>query len=409
MRIVLVVPSFPKISETFIASKALGLVDRGSDVHIVCDRSEVSQWESFGAGHRVHELRDRVHTSPPIARRPSGAVAAAHRVALLRNDGPTLRRYASGGDEGRLRRAVAALTDAPLIALRPDVVHFEFGSLAVERMALRDRLGVALTVSFRGFDLNYVGLDRADHYREVWSTADGIHVLGQDLWRRALRRGAPQATQHTVISPAIDTGAISPQPSRPGPLGTAAAPLRVLSVGRLHWKKGYDHGLEAIAGLRSRGIAVEHRIVGDGDLLEAIGFWRHQLGLDDIVEFVGAVSPGAVAEHYRWADVLLHAATSEGFCNAVVEAQAHGVPVVTSDADGLAENVEHGVTGFVVARRDAVALTDRLEDLAADADLRSRVAEAGPTRVHERFRMEQQLDAWESFYQRAVARRRRAP
>ena len=401
MRIALVVPTFPQLSETFIATKALGLVDRGLDVHIVCDRSEPAQWEAFGPDHRVHELRPRVHTAAPLDHRPAGAVAAIQRAGLLGREVPTVRRYLSSGFQG----AKAALADAPLIVLAPEVVHFEFGSLAVGRTHLRSRLGAALTVSFRGFDLNYVGLDQPDHYRAVWAEADGIHVLGQDLWRRALARGASPDADHTVIPPAIDASAIHAEPARSGVLGTPACPLRTISVGRLHWKKGYDHGLEAIAELRSRGISVEHRIVGGGDLLEAVAFWRHQLHLDDVVEFVGSVPPSVVAEHYQWADVMVHAATSEGFCNAVVEAQAHGLPVVTSDADGLAENIEHDVSGFVVARRNPVALADGMAAVAQNAELRNRMSTAGPARVQEHFRLDDQLNAWEHFYQRAVKRR----
>ncbi|MCC6227470.1 MAG: glycosyltransferase family 4 protein, partial [Microthrixaceae bacterium] len=290
----------------------------------------------------------------------------------------------------------------------PDVVHFEFGALASDRMALRERLGSAVTVSFRGYDLNYVGLDDPDHYREVWDRADGIHVLGEDLWRRAIHRGAPPDLPHTVITPAIDASAIVPTPARPGLLGAEAAPLRVLSVGRLHWKKGYDYALDAIAALRAQRIEVEYRIVGDGDLLAGVAFWRRQLGIDDNVELLRSVPPAEVARQLSWADVFLHSATSEGFCNAVIEAQAHGVPVVCSDADGLPENVEHEVTGFVVPRRDLRGRAEGVARLAGDAGLRARMGAAGRDRVERLFRLEDQIDAWVRFYEDAVERRRAA-
>ena len=74
---------------------------------------------------------------------------------------------------------------------------------------------------------------------------------------------------------------------------------------------------------------------------------------------------GRVLGELRAADVLLHPAVSEGFGNAVMEAQAVEVPVVCTDADGLRENVVDGVTGLVVPRRDASALAAALERLAA--------------------------------------------
>lgn len=408
MRVVLVVPVFPQLSETFVVAKAVGLLDRGVDVHVMCGASEEPQWAAFGPDHRVHDLRGRVHLSPHLAPRWSSVVGAARGVVGLRQaPRGALGRYLADHTDPLPRRVRELVVDAQMLALAPDVVHFEFGALAPGRMALRVRLGAAVTVSFRGYDLNYVGLDQPGYYQDVWDHADGIHVLGEDLWRRAVRRGAPADLPHTLIPPALDPTSIEPSPTRPGPLGGADQALRVLSIGRLHWKKGYDYALEAVAALRNRGMAVEHRIVGDGDLLEAVAFWRHQLGLDDVVHLLRSVPPAEVARQLAWADVLLHAATSEGFCNAVIEAQAHGVPVVCSDADGLPENVAHEVTGLVVPRRDPNALVEGLARVAADATLRAAMGRAGPERVERRFRLDDQLDAWERFYEDAAAARAR--
>lgn len=408
MKVALVVPVFPQVSETFIVNKALGLLDRGIDVHVVCSSSPAANWAAYGEEHRVHELRDRVHASLSKSLRPSALASSLRSVAGLATTRGEAWRYLRNDDAPIGRRVRDLVIDAALLSLSPDVVHFEFGTLAVGRMAVREHLGAAVTVSFRGYDLNYVGLDDPDHYREVWDHADGAHVLGADLWRRALHRGAPPDLSHTVITPAIDASAIVPTPARSGVLGGKRVPLRVLSVGRLHWKKGYDHALEAVAALRAQGIEVEYRIVGDGELLAAVAFWRRQLGLDDDVELLRAVPPAEVARQLAWADVFLHAATSEGFCNAVIEAQAHGVPVVCSDADGLPENVEHDVTGFVVPRRDPRGLAEGVARLAGDADLRARMGAAGRQRVERLFRLDDQIDAWVRFYEDAVERRRAA-
>ncbi|MCB1031706.1 MAG: glycosyltransferase family 4 protein, partial [Acidimicrobiales bacterium] len=287
------------------------------------------------------------------------------------------------------------------MGLAPDVVHFEFGSLARSRMTLPHRAGAAATVSFRGFDMSYVGLEDPEYYRAIWDHADGIHVLSDHLWERSIERGATPDLPHTKIPPAVDTTHIPVRTARPGVIGTPDMPLRLVSVGRLHWTKGYEYALEAVAKLRSRGLHVQYKIIGDGDLHEASHFWRHQLGLDDHAEFLGAIAHHEVANHYEWADLLLHAATTEGFCNAVLEAQAHGVPVVTSDAGGLAENVEDGVTGLVVPRRDSTALANALQRLANDEAQRLTMSTAGPLRVETHFSLKDQLDAWENFFAEA--------
>ncbi len=100
-----------------------------------------------------------------------------------------------------------------------------------------------------------------------------------------------------------------------------------------------------------------------------------------------------------WAHVFLHPAVSEGFGNAVLEAQAMQLPVVCSDAGGLAENVSHGESGFVTPRRDPAALAEMLALLAAEPALRRQMGQAGRLRVETHFQLEQQISAFENFYQ----------
>jgi glycosyltransferase involved in cell wall biosynthesis len=247
--------------------------------------------------------------------------------------------------------------------------------------------------------LNYVGLEEPDYFREVWETSDALHLLGNDLWRRALRRGCPPQKLHALIAPAIDTEFFDPANRVAGNNdGSPARPVRILSVGRLNWKKGYEHAIYAARLLRNLGVHSEYCIIGQGSYLEAAAFARHQLGVQSEVHFLGALPPSEVREHMRAADILLHAAVSEGFCNVVLEAQAMGLPVVCSDADGLPENVVDGETGFVVPRRSPQALAEKLAVLAHDPALRQRMGRAGRKRVLDRFRLDDQIEAFDQLY-----------
>jgi len=121
-----------------------------------------------------------------------------------------------------------------------------------------------------------------------------------------------------------------------------------------------------------------------------------------VVHLLGPMPPPAVKEKMLWADTFLHAAASEGFCNAVLEAQAMRLPVVCSDADGLAENVADGQTGFVVPRRDPDAMAAKLKLLAGDYALRQRLGEAGRQRVSTHFQLADQIAAFEKFYEQVL-------
>ncbi|MCG8459465.1 MAG: glycosyltransferase [Holophagales bacterium] len=107
-------------------------------------------------------------------------------------------------------------------------------------------------------------------------------------------------------------------------------------------------------------------------------------------------------QRLRQADIFLHLAVSEGFCNAVLEAQASGVPVVASDAGGLPENVANGETGILVPAREPGAAADALARLARDPDLRRRMGEAGCRRARQHFHLETQLTAFEDLYHRVL-------
>ena len=126
-------------------------------------------------------------------------------------------------------------------------------------------------------------------------------------------------------------------------------------------------------------MSFEYHIIGQGRYLEPLTFARHQLGVRNEVQFLGACPIAEVREKSR-RPIFFCAAVSEGFCNAVLEAQSMGLPVVCSDADGLAQNVANGETGLVVRRRDPQALAEKLLLLCRDPELRKRMGQAGRRR-----------------------------
>jgi hypothetical protein len=179
--------------------------------------------------------------------------------------------------------------------------------------------------------------------------------------------------------------------------------LRLLSVGRLHWKKGHDQALSAVRSLLDSGIEVSYRIVGDGDHREPTLFAIDDLDLGNHVELLGALPACDVREQLAWADVFVHPSLTEAFGVAVAEAQAMGLPVVCSDAGGLPENVEDGVTGFVVARRDSHAIAAAVARLAGDSELRGKMGRAGRERALASLSLDRQLDEFEALYEAVLA------
>ena len=178
MKLVLFVPSFPKFSETFIVNKLAGLLQMGCDVYIVTPYYDLSAWSNFLVLQQHPEWQRRIRQIPLT--RPRWLFLLLFPLVFF---GCWLRRPL--GSWHYLRRGWRQLgwrifytfyLDAPLILLQPTIVHVEFGSLAPERAYLKECLSCYLTVSFRGYDLNYVGLDNPQHYNLVWHKADALQI-----------------------------------------------------------------------------------------------------------------------------------------------------------------------------------------------------------------------------------------
>lgn len=360
-RILLVNYDFPSISQTFIVDKFLHLLVRGWDVHVYAINSDHADWDVYPEIAEQEELVKRVHTSLDF--------------------------------------------EAVLKKVSPDLVHFEFGSSSLAHLLACRVEGVRTVVSFRGFDICYQGLEDPGYYNDVWKFADVIHCMSEGLWQRCLQRGCPPDKPHHVILGGIDTEFFSPgKRSDDDSVGSALRPFRLLSVGRLVWKKGHEYAVQALAELVEQGIHAELRIIGDGPQAQAIRFAAFDLGVLDLVKLLGARPRDEIRKEMLEADVFVMPSISEGFGIVALEAQAMKLPVVCSDAEGLPENVQDMVTGFVVPRRDPERMAERLALLAGDAELRRAMGEAGRERVAHQFRVDQEIDAYERLYFETIDR-----
>jgi glycosyltransferase involved in cell wall biosynthesis len=103
------------------------------------------------------------------------------------------------------------------------------------------------------------------------------------------------------------------------------------------------------------------------------------LGLADAVFVTGSVDQGALESYYRAADVFVCASEHEGFCVPVVEAMAHGVPVVAYGVAAIPETVADA--GLVLAKKDPLVFAMAVARVLEDTELRSRLGRAAARRV----------------------------
>ena len=390
-KIIMVVSDFPVYSETFILNKFKGLAGKLNISIFSIGRKNHKNLKNFP------EFKNRVRYTWPAS--PAWKPVLLYPFFLLRcfflNPFGVISYFLKGFRVCGFSIFKNFYLDGELVLLSPDVLHYEFGALAAKKTYLKEILSCKLIVSFRGYDINFSGLEKKDYYKQVWDQADALHFLGDDLWQHAQKRGCPPGKKHVLISPAIDANFFAPANEKQT---TVEEPVRILSVGRLEWKKGYEFALQTMCLLKDQKISFEYKIAGEGNYFESVVFCRRQLGLDKEVIFLGKKNSEEIKAELQRADIFVHSAVSEGFCNAVLEAQAMEIPVVTSDADGLQENIQNGVTGFIVPRRNPEAMAEKIINLIQNPELRRNMGEKGRERVLKFFKIEDQIKSFENFY-----------
>jgi colanic acid/amylovoran biosynthesis glycosyltransferase len=287
----------------------------------------------------------------------------------------------------------------PFAGRRWDVVYFPWNSAAIDFMPLFD-LGAAM-ISCRGAQINVAPHDpnRKEMIallRTTFEKASAVHCVSESIKNEARQYGLDPA-KAKVIHPAVDPDFFCPatQPRK-------NSAFRIVTVSSLIWRKGFEYALLAVQRLIDHGVAAEFHVIGDGPERARLVYTIGELELHNRVYLHGRLSPEAVRSQLRYADVFLLASLSEGISNAVLEAMACGLPVVTTDCGGMREAVADGVEGFVVPVRDPEAMTNAITRLASDPKLCQMMGQAARRRVLNQFTLDQQIGDFISLFQSVI-------
>jgi glycosyltransferase involved in cell wall biosynthesis len=163
-------------------------------------------------------------------------------------------------------------------------------------------------------------------------------------------------------------------------------------VGRLTPAKGQRVLVDAASRLASAGQAFRLVIVGAGPDEAQLRDAVHSYGLDDRVEFTGALNQQQVLDWYARADAFVLPSFAEGIPVVLMEAMACGIPCVTTRITGIPELIRDGLDGLLVTPSDTNELTTAVGRLMGDEELRERLARDGRERVRESYNLERNVD-----------------
>lgn len=390
--------------ETFIQRKLVHLVRAGMHV-VVAAAVPLNQAQTFALPgvsllrlphHDDSVLRRAIH----LALLLWGAILRPGRRRLL----PAL--LAEANRLPFTARPNRLLGSLMLSQVAPRLVHFEWNSAAIDYAYMTVLWDCPFIISCRGRQVNVRphipgNGDYADRLRQTFERAAAVHCVSDAIQREALALGLDPA-RAWVIRPAVDPDFFCPAPAEQ----RADGAFHIVTTGALIWCKGYEYALLAVRRLVEGGVPVHFEIIGDGPERQRVLYTVDDLGLREHVHLAGRLSPEAVRDRLQRADAFLLASLSEGIANAVLEAMACGLPVVTTDCGGMREAVTDGVEGFVVPVRDPVAMAEALLKLVSDADLRAAMGARARERILREFTLERQTGQFMALYTACADRRR---
>lgn len=227
-------------------------------------------------------------------------------------------------------------------------------------------LDLPYTVTLRGTEVPHAR-DPGKRRRMLAALRGAARVfsVAESLKRHVMNLGADGANIR-VVGNGVDSDKFAPgdRAAARAALGLPAGAQVLITVGGLVERKGFHRVIELLPALRREFPMLHYLIVGGAS---AEGDWRPrleaqvaELGLEDVVHFLGAMPAEKLRSPLSAADVFVLATRNEGWANVILEAMACGLPVVATDVGGNREVVCRDELGAVVPFGDAAALQDAL-------------------------------------------------
>jgi glycosyltransferase involved in cell wall biosynthesis len=382
---VFILKGYPRLSETFIAQEIRALEQRGIPIAIVSLRHPTDKYV-----HPVHReiaapvsyLPEYLYQEPLRVLRgwwrarqmPGYRVAFRQWRADFRRDSTTNR----GRRFGQACVLAAELRGAPIR------LHAHF-------------LHTPAAVAYYAHLMTGLPWSCSAHAKDIWLTPDWEKreklrsmdwlVTCTEAGAQALRALAPSPEKVSLVYHGLD---FSRFPEPPARSTREAGPFTLLSVGRLVPKKGFDGLLRALARLPAD---LDWRLchVGGGPLKDELAAEAARLGIGARIEWRGAQPQERVLEEYRSADLFVlncriaADGDRDGLPNVLMEAQSQRLPIISTALPAIAELVIDGETGLLTPPDDPERLATAIARLLREPALRTRLGEAGFTRVRTRF------------------------
>lgn len=246
-----------------------------------------------------------------------------------------------------------------------DLIHAFFG-IPCGGIAYKFRREIPYIVSLRGsdvpgfderFSLQYVFLRPI--LRRIWRNASA--VVANSEWLKELALKTDKNADIDIIHNGINIEDFKPGNSN-------SDEFVILTVARLIRRKGIDDLIRAIPAVVKEDQNIKLKIIGEGNMESELKELAQRLGVSKYIEFLGYVPHEELPDHYSFSDVFVLPSKNEGMPNAVLEAMASGLPIITTDAGGSKELIDGN--GIIIKIEDPDKIANSILELRKNQELR---------------------------------------
>jgi colanic acid/amylovoran biosynthesis glycosyltransferase len=404
MKIAVVVGTFPSLSETFVLSQITGMIERGHQVDIYAHH--VGDHQKLHPDVKKYNLLDNVYYFPKRSEnrwiRLLEALFALVRSSYDRPD--YLLRVLNYKKYGTTLMALRCFySQMPSLKQKKyDIIHCHFmfngpAGLIIRQLSNPD---AKVVTTFHGYDAN-CGISQRDQKKYDWLfkycdlftantsfTADQAALLGcpkERIIKLPVGLNIHKYHYRETVFPDDKT-------------------IKLLTVARLVEKKGIEYSIRAVAKLVNDYPNLEYKIAGSGPLKTSLEELTASLGVDKQVHFLDWVDQNEVLKLYTNSHIFVLASVTaangdkEGQGLVLQEAQAVGLPVISTWHNGIPDGVLDGKSGFLVAEKDVDTLADKLRYLMQNPHVWPDMSRAGRHFIEQHYDIDQLNDRLENIF-----------
>lgn len=374
MKIAYIVNTFPQLSEAFFVNQIVDLIERGHDVRIFALKKGN---EPFHEKVYEYNLISNLLYSPSFFLLKNKVVAFIKYLFSHKKNAFKIIKFLLIKSKSTNWESIYWVDS--LLCEKFDVIHAHFGNNGVtisdfKKCGLLEN--VKLLTTFHGYDLQ-----PSSGYLKGYSQLKKFckHYTVNSLYTKDIVESLGfEKSSITILPVGVDTDYFKPIESKKD-----KSLFNIIFIGRLVAFKAPDILLRICAELKNQGFDIKCTIIGNGSLKPQLEEMTKKMGLTDIIEFKGGLTQGEVMTTMMKSDLLLLPGITDSSGRAenqglvVQEAQALELPVIVSDAGGMKEGVQAGITGFVVKEKDIPAFVDKIIYLIHNSDKAKEMGENG--------------------------------